>query len=410
MKIRTSIYKLLCTGMVILSVSCDSSNPAPEAIIKPLVVDAEVAASTNKFAFSLFQALQETVDSDNNIFVSPLSLHIALGMLVNGAVGTTADEIKKVLEVEGIPADQLNKAYTAYLKGLPEVDSKVHLDLANSLWYRKGVKVRRTYSDLLGSNFNAQISGEDFSNPATVKKINQWASDNTKGKIPKVIDQIDEEMVLFLMNALYFKGDWYSQFDKTNTKEADFKLENGTTKKVQMMFGVLPAYSVQTQGVSAVQLAYGGGEYVMTLLMPEDSTSLTDYLKAMDSNQWKEIKNNMRQSQVAVGLPRFGLEYEISLNGTLQKMGMPLAFTNNADFSGIFEDITAKVSYVKQNTFLQMDEKGTEAAAVTTIGMVVTSLPYVPRIVFDRPFALVISDKTTDSILFMGKIINPDSK
>lgn len=412
MKIRSQIYKVICTGLMLIAVSCDSSNPSPEAVVKPLKIDAEVASSTNEFAFSFFQTLQESADPAKNIFVSPLSLHIALGMLVNGAEGGTADEIRKVLKVEGINADKLNSAYAAYLKGLPEVDSSVDLHLANSLWYKNGIKVRQSYLNLLGTNFKAAIAAEDFSSPATVNKINQWASDNTNGKIPKVIESISSDQVLFLLNALYFKGDWYSKFDHKNTKEENFKQENGQTKKVQMMYGEHPAHFVQMEGVSGVRLGYGGGEFVMTLLMPDESTSLTDYLTSFNSSKWKSVQANLKKNQVFVGLPRFGLEYEVSLNTTLEKMGMPLAFSDQTDFSRMFENSMAKVSEVKQNTFLQIDEKGTEAAAVTTIGMVETSapMPYVPRIVFDRPFIMVISDKATDSILFMGKMVNPESK
>lgn len=412
MKIRNQIYSFLGATIVFAAVSCDSSNPDPLSTLKPLEVDPVVATSTNEFSFSFFQTLQETRPVSENLFVSPLSLHIALGMLVNGAAGETAEEIRTVLKVNTINEGQLNDAYATYLTGLPQVDPQVKLHLANSVWYRNGFQPEQTYLDLLNSKFDAKISGEDFTSPATLNKINQWASDHTMGKIPKVLDKLDNDLVMLLMNALYFKGDWYSQFDKSKTKEADFKLADGSTKKVQMMYGDHPGHAFSTKDAKGVRLAYGGGEYVLTLLMPDEHISLENYLKGLDREKWAGIQAGLQQNQMIIGLPRFQMDYDINLNSTLTKMGMPVVFSDNADFSGISESTDLKVSFVKQNTFLQIDEKGTEAAAVTTIGMVVTSMPAPVKLnmIFDRPFAMIISEKTSDSILFMGRIMNPDSK
>lgn len=410
MKRNNQIFKFIAAGMLLVASSCSSSNPTPETPLKPLVADPVVATQVNEFSFSFFQTLQETQKKNENIFVSPLSLHIALGMLANGANGETAEEIKRVLRVEGIDSQQLNKAYGDYLTGLPDIDPKVKLHLANSVWYRNSFNVRQSYIDLLGADFKAKISAEDFNDPLVVRKINQWASDNTMGKVPKVIENLDESLVMLLMNALYFKGDWSSQFDKNKTNEANFKLSDGSAKKVQMMFGEHPAKVFNDGNTQAVQLGYGGGEYVLTLLLPKENTSLDEYLKNFDSAEWKNIQKNLFERNVNVGLPRFGLEYKILLNSTLDKMGMPKAFTNAADFSKISEGGNLSVSFVKQDTYLQLDEKGTEAAAVTTIGVELTSTPQKFTIVFDRPFAMIISEKTSDSILFMGRIMNPDSK
>ncbi|RRA98554.1 serpin family protein [Larkinella rosea] len=375
-------------------------KPNPEARL--------FAQKTNDFSFDFLKTVNEQQKPNENIFVSPLSLHMALGMLLNGAGGSTADEMKKAMHLDGVSLADANQTYEFLMTGLPTADPKVTTKLANSLWYRNGFSVEPSYLDATKNTFNAQISGEDFSNPTPViNKINQWASDNTNAKIKKVITEIKGEQVLFLLNALYFKGDWKYQFETKNTFDSPFKLVSGSEKQVKMMTMTANLRHAFRPTYGAFELPYGDGTYSMTVLLPTANSSADAVINTLNATEWASLQETMQESKVAVGLPKFTLEYENTLNDELAKMGMATAFMDGADFSGISKGQGLKVSYVKQNTFVAVDEKGTEAAAVTSIGFEVTSAG--PSLFCDRPFVVLITEKGTGSVLFMGKIVNPET-
>ncbi|GAB3269410.1 serpin family protein [Larkinella harenae] len=397
--------------MLVTTAGCQNNDNSPNPNTGGLKSTPEARAfaqKTNDFSFDFLKRVNEQQKKDENIFVSPLSLHMALGMLLNGADGQTADEMKKAMHLQGVSTADANQTYEFLMQGLPTADPKVTTKLANSIWYRNGFSVAPSYLDATKKTFNAQISGEDFSNPAPViNKINQWASDNTNAKIKKVIQEIKDDQVLFLLNALYFKGDWKYQFDPKNTADASFKLVSGSDKTVKMMHmnaGIRHAFR-PTYG--AFELPYGDGTYSMTVLLPNESSSAEAVINSLNATEWADLQQAMKESKVAIGLPKFALEYEANLNDALSKMGMPTAFTDAANFSKISTTQGLKVSFVKQNTFVAVDEKGTEAAAVTSIGVEVTSMP--PSLICDRPFVVLITEKGTGSVLFMGKIVNPQT-
>ena len=284
--------------------------------------------------------------------------------------------------------------------------------MANSVWYRNGFQVENDFQDVLKQSFQADVNGVQF-NASTIDKINQWANDKTNGKIKKVIEQINDDHVMFLLNALYFKGDWKSTFDVKDTRDEAFKLEDGSQKQVKMMHVKSDFKVAQSADYSAVQLPYANGEFSMTLLIPTGNNTVGSVLSKLTAQEWSELQSTrLTTTGVEVGLPRFTFEYSARLNSTLQKLGMNKAFLNNAQFGKISSSTATKVDFVKQDTYLGIDEKGTEAAAVTSIGMVPTSAgPGVtPKIICDRPFALIISEQTSNTILFMGRMMNPESK
>ncbi len=373
---------------------------------KPVELSPQIAARTTDFAFEFFKKVQATQPATDNVFVSPLSLHMALGMLLNGAEGETAQQISKALKTEGVAQADLNQAYQALLEGLPRADPNVQLGLANSVWYRNTFQVEDNFLDVLKKSFKAQVAGLDFNDPNAKDKINAWASEQTKGKIKKVIDEVKQSDVFFLMNALYFKGDWKYQFDPNKTSDAPFRLADDSEKRVKMM-RVKESFKVtQRTEYAAVQLPYANGQFNLTLLIPNEQSSVEKVINGLDAATWNELQTTMREQQVSVGLPRFTLDYEIKLNAILKAMGMSQAFSDDARFGKISPTAGLFVSFVKQNTYLGIDEKGTEAAAVTSIGVGVTSVgpdPYV----CDRPFVLLISENTSKTILFMGRIMNP---
>ncbi|MCF2490571.1 serpin family protein [Dyadobacter sp. CY347] len=407
------IKVLLIPGIIASTIlSCTNDNPGPDNLpdpVFPVQVPARISEGTNEFSFNFLHTLQQTQAPDENLFVSPLSLHIALGMLLNGAEKETAEEILKALQMEGIPLTDLNNAYKTLLNDLPIADSKVSLGLANSLWYKSGFDVKPDFQSVLKNSFNAEATGLPFDNAAK-DKINQWASDKTNGKIKQVIEKIEPDHVMFLLNALYFKGDWKYQFDAKNTRDETFKLENGSGKPVKMMFAKSNFKTTSTETYSAVQLPYANGQFNMTVLVPKGQNTVDKMLASFNADDWERIRAGMPETNVEVGLPRFILKYSAQLKETLKEMGIQKAFTSGAELGKIHATAHLAVDFVKQDTYLGIEEKGTEAAAVTSIGIGLTSVGQNQQVICDRPFGLIISENTSNTILFMGRINNPESK
>ena len=401
----TSFATVLLTFML----SCAQDKNAPSPVEgRPINLSARVSGQTTDFAFALLKKIEASEPQGDNLFVSPLSLHIALGMLVNGAEGETKSELLQTLKADNLSTEELNTAYQVLLRDLPEADKNVTLAVANSMWSRKGLSVKKNFNDVLSTIFNSEIYTETFDS-GTVQKINQWASDNTNGKINKVIEQIDQSLVMFLMNALYFKGDWRYSFDKARTQDWNFRLHTGADKKVKMMFVESDLRCYGDTDFAAVELPYSSGQFNFTFFVPADGKSVNELIQQFDHEKWNTVQTGMGKIGIRAGLPKFTMEYEIQLKRALKQMGMNKPFTEAAEFSGI-SDAGLMVNFVKQNTFLAIDEVGTEAAAVTTIGVGVTSETG-PRplssIIADRPFFFVISENTSNTILFTGRITNP---
>jgi serpin B len=381
----------------------EADSVQPNQLLK--AIPATFADQTSEFAFDFLKKHNAAEKADKNYFVSPLSLHLALGMLANGADGKTKEELIKGL---GVSSDLVttNRIYKDLIDNLPNSDPKVTITIANSVWYRNKFSVEKTFLEILKASFNARTYPEDFSNSATVGKINTWASDNTNGKIKKVIDQIEPTHVLFLMNALYFNGDWKIPFKTENTKDASFAGISGT-KSAKMMNMTEKVKYTNRPNYQAIELAYGNGNYVMTILLPNEKSNVSYILNSLSGSEWKNFKTALSEQKVIVGLPKFTLEYETNLNIVLSNLGMPTMFSDFADLSKISPPAgKLKVGLMKQNTFVAIDEKGTEAAAVTTIGIELTSAPIMPEFICNRPFVFFISEKQSNTILFAGKIVN----
>ena len=394
----------IAATLFLIVASCNGSNSVtPNKQLQ--AIPASFSAQTSEFAFDFLKKHNAEEKADKNYFVSPLSLHIAMGMLLNGADGKTKEEIQTGLLLSSDLATT-NGIYKDLIDNLPNSDPKVTNTIANSVWYRNSFSVEKSFLDVLKTSFNAQTYAEDFTNTATVGKINTWASDNTNGKIKKVIEQIEPAHVMFLMNALYFKGDWKIPFKTENTRDESFAGTTGT-KSVKMMNMVEKVKYANRPEYQAVELAYGGGNYAMTILLPNAKTNVGNLVNTLSGTEWKNLNTALQEQKVVVGLPKFTLEYETNLNKVLSNMGMPTMFSDAADLSKIAAPAgKLKVGFVKQNTFVAIDEKGTEAAAVTTIGIEVTSVPIMPEFICNRPFLFIISEKQSNTILFAGKIVN----
>lgn len=395
---------LLCLSALIIFTTTNCSN-----VVTPIGEDIEIPAGfsdkTTAFAFDFWKELNAKEDKAKSYFVSPLSLHIALGMLLNGSDGQTKKEIQNVLKTNDLTDEELNTIYNELINGLPKADPKVTNTIANSVWQHNSFPVEEAFIKTLKQSFNAQHYTKDFGQPATLNEINKWASDNTNGKIKEILNEISADQVLFLINALYFKGDWKHQFDKKNTYKTTFS-GISASKETDMMQMTKELKYTATDSYQAVELPYGDDKYVMTVILPNDKAT-DNVVNGFSLTNWKELSGKLTEQKIVIGLPKFTMEYSKKLNDELITMGMPSVFSSSADLSKISPPAgRLKVGFVKQDTFLAIDEVGTEAAAVTTIGIEVTSVPNYPTVICNRPFLFTISERTSNTIMFVGKIVN----
>lgn len=392
---------------MISAVSCKKEPQGPKQP-KPIYLPEkanEVIAKSNGFGIDLFRVT--ALEADDNMMLSPLSASTALTMLLNGCNTQTYEQIQEMLGYKELTQEEINKTYKSLVGQLLTVDPEVELALANAVWYRQGFEVKPDYLSIMDSAFVAQIGALDFSDPSALKTINSWANDNTNGKIPKVLDEIDPDAVMFLMNALYFKGTWTYQFETTQTSVAPFHLENGNVVDVAMMRSLMPVKMYAGIDITAVELPYGRQNFSMIIILPNNS--LATYMPDFDNTDWTSITSALdaisEPDEAEMILPKFKFDYEKYLNDQLKSLGMLDAFDPYvADLSGI-SDADIYVDFVKQNTFVNVNEEGTEAAAVTTIGIKETSMPLTFTV--DKPFIFAIRERMTKTLLFIGKVEQP---
>jgi serpin B len=334
---------------------------------------------------------------------------MALGMTLNGARGETREAMEGVLEKQDLSPAEINDAYRGLIDLLEDLDPKVEVALANSIWYRESLPVRRAFIDTNRTHFDAEVAGLDFSDPGTADRINGWVNEETRGNIDEIVPaSIPKHVVMYLINATYFKGAWRTQFDPAKTDDGDFHLADGSTVSVPMMKrteDVNPPY-LRTEQFTAVDLAYGDSLYSMTALLPRKGSSVREVVDSLDAEMWTRVTEQMRPRGLShVKMPKFTLGYKKQLKDILTDLGMGVAFTDRANFRDI-ADTSLAISEVKHKTFLRVDEEGTEASGATSVGVgVVTSAP--PSVVFDRPFVLAIRENHSGTILFLGTVTNP---
>lgn len=390
-------------------VSCDKENVKAKREPKQLQMTEKSAAiiqQSNAFGIGLFKKIAE--DESGNLMFSPLSASTALTMLLNGCNGDTWTQINTMLGYEGMTQDEVNQAYISLINQLLTVDPQVQLAIANAVFYNQGFVVKEPFLNTMQTGFASEIAALDFSQPSALETINGWASDNTNGKIPKVLEEISGDARMFLMNALYFKGSWTGQFEADQTTDQDFYLEDGSTTQVKMMNGDIQSATFGANNFAALELTYGQANFSMVIMLPNQT--LSDFIAGFTEDNWLEMTTWFDQNQGIVerpvSMPKFKFSFEKQLNDQLSALGMVNAFVPGlADLSGI-SDADIYVDFVKQNTFIDVNEEGTEAAAVTTIGIVETSMP--AGFVVNRPFAFAIRERTTNTILFIGKVENPE--
>lgn len=373
-------------------------------------MDARLAAADNEFGINLFNQLQKQ-DKDKNVFLSPLSVAFALAMTYNGAVGETKAAMEQVLKFKGMNHAELNLASAALMNTLKTTDPQIEFAIANSLWARQGLKFNEAFLARNRQYFQAEIATLNFADPTAKNTINGCVSKNTNGKIPAIIDQIDAQKVLFLINAIYFKGQWQKKFDKALTQNEPFHLLGGSQKNMPMMSQSGKYQYLRGDKFQAVSLPYGKGGMNLYLFLPDEGSSLNEFLKGLSYEKWEQWMQSFRSTPGEIKIPRFKLDYDRSLNDALKALGMGIAFTEGrADFSGISEQHKLFISEVKHKAIVEVNEEGTEAAAATSVGIsrtsaIQTQQPF--RFIADHPFLMAIRDQQTGGILFMGAVVEP---
>ena len=376
-------------------------------------VDNSVASANTQFGFNLFNEIRKT-ESDKNIFISPFSISNALAMTLNGAAGETEQAMVNTLRLQGLSPESINAGYAGLHQILLTSDPKVTLTIANSLWARRGIPFKQDFLQRNTQFFGAEISTLDFNDPNASKTINAWVDASTNGKIQKIVgDDIDPFTVLFLINAIYFKGTWQTEFDPSKTRDGVFYLATGDEKQVPMMTrtGVYPYYENREEDFQGMSLPYGDGRMSMYIFLPGRESDLDVFLQNLNAESWENWISQFGEQEVLLKVPKFKLEYEKGLGDTLKALGMDVAFdASRADFSDMasLETLNGNlyIQKVLHKTFVEVNEEGTEAAAATSVAIGVKSLPPPPpQFIADRPFFFAIRDNETKTVLFMGIIV-----
>lgn len=366
-----------------------------------------VVTGSNAFAFGL---LREVVQADTaaSVFLSPLSASMALGMTMNGAVGPTLDGMRSALGFGNMPMADIDASFRSLIDLLRGLDGSVDFRLANSIWARQGFPFRQSFYDAARQYFDAETAELDFSSPGAAQTINNWVKDATAGKIPSIVDPaIPSDVVMYLINAVYFKGAWRDRFDAGQTRDGPFTRSNGTSATVKMMHRTGDIAYFATAGARGVVLPYGRDAYAMTVVLPEPGRTLKDLVATLDTATWNRWHDAARTTEVQLSMPRFTLTNDRFLNEPLAHLGMQRALTpTQADFTGMSPaGDRLYISKVRQKTFVDVNEEGTEAAAATSVEIGLTSAPVGP-VVFtvDRPFLVAIRERFSGTILFIGAI------
>lgn len=401
----------LTTALATAVLASCTSNVGPLDELPRNLTPAEqtVVSEANAFGLDLFGRLAAD-DREGNVFLSPLSAYMALGMVANGASGETLEGIRATLHQSGLDEAQANEAYRGLLDLLLTLDPKVDLEIANAIWYRLGLHVRSTFEEQSQRTFDAAVEGLDFADPASVDVINGWVRDRTRNRIDEIVSELPPELVMLLVNAVYFKGSWQTEFDVDRTHDAGFTLLDETVVNVPMMLrpDVEMLRYQRGDAFEAAELLYGNGAFVMTVIVPSGGAAPADLMASLDASTWDGWMNDFEEvaSFGQVLLPKFRIEWEEVLNDQLAAMGMSRAFSTSADLSRLFdEDQDLMISRVKQKSFVDVNEEGTEAAAVTSVGVGVTSAP--PGFRVDRPFVFAIRERFSGTVLFIGQVLDP---
>ena len=403
-------YSAIFLLSALLSFSCEKADPIQKETpqISLNKKSAEIIKADNDFGFELFKEVCDLAGG-KNLMISPLSTSYALGMTLNGANGTTRDAFRDVLHFGELTDQEVNESYFDLMGQLVTLDDQVQFSIANSIWYRLGYEVLEAFISTNQDYFDAAVEELDFSDPGAKDIINGWIEEKTNDKIKDMLDYIPSDAVMYLVNAIYFNATWKYRFDPEETFEDDFYLEGGGTHRCDFM-QVEGGFNYTSQAdFTAVELPYGDSAFSMLVLLPKPEVTIDDLLEALNAESWDSWMNQSYPANVLIQLPKFKYGFKSLLNDPLTDLGLGIAFTDVADFSRITPGGGLYISRVIHQTFIDVNEEGTEAAAATIVEILETSVPSGPvEIRADKPFLYMIRENSTGALLFMGKVGKPE--
>lgn len=408
----TVLMTLVALALLSLA-ACGDSPTTPGGTPEPITelpramtaAEQELVGAANTFGFDLLNVLAPD-HVGKNLFFSPLSASMALGMTLNGADGDTYAQMRDVLGFQGMDQAGINQAYATLLELLQDLDPAVTVEIANSVWHREGLGVDVDFLNRVRDSFDAEVDGVDFGDPATLDRINGWVDEKTHGTIDKLVDQLPAGLVMLLMNAVYFNGDWTEAFDPEHTAPGSFTTGGGAVVTADFMRREkAEVRGGEWQGHQVLELPYGGGAYVMTVLLPDVATSAPEVAAELDAQGWSALTGALGDREMDVHLPKFELEWTRTLNDDLRALGMEDAFMPGAaDFGRMIPGGGVWIDWVRQKSFVRVDEVGTEAAAVTGVAVVESAAPLFRA---DRPFVFAIRERLSGTLLFIGVVDDP---
>jgi len=386
----------------------DPSAPRPALTQLPRALTSSeqtVLTAANAYSFALWRTINDSLPADN-VFVSPLSVSFALGMTLNGANGTTYDEMRSALQFGNVNLAAVDSGYKSLIALLTSLDPSTTMQIANAIFYSQTFAFNSSFTQTVATYFDAEVKPRDFHDlQGTLTAVNAWASTKTNGRIPQVLDSVDPSAVMYLLNAIYFKGSWRERFDPAETHDGTFHAVRGD-QSVKLMHRQSKMLYAETSDYQAVDLPYGDSAFTMTVLLPKAGRSVESVAASLTPSAWQSLSASFSQHEVDLTLPKVTLSWKRELSGNMKALGMRAAFADGADFTRMSPLGNQLVmSILQQNTFVSIDETGTEAAAVTVGGISVTSAPSVTTVRVDRPFIFVIRERLSGTVLFMGKIV-----
>jgi serine protease inhibitor len=405
--LRGGLTAALLGRLCLDSYAAPRSSASARSVIKSS--PGNLRSANTGFAFNLLDQLAEE-EPGSNIFISPYSASTVLQMVATGAAGTTSTEMQEALGTLGIAPVALDEANRELGHTINNGDTNVVLNTANSVWYLNQFPIEWGFLKGNQDYFGAKVAGLDFTQPASADVINAWASDETHGKIDQIVTwPMDPSLKLLLANAVYFHGNWQNAFDSDYTAPGPFYLSGGGQESIPMMEQTTNFDYYATDSFQAVRLPYQGSNIAMYVFLPNPIVSLEDLLRTMSGQEWQQTVNTyFAEHPGTVVLPRFSVNYSVHLNDALQSLGMKTAFTDEADFSKI-SSVPLRISDVKQQAVIEVNEVGTVATAVTPVTITAKAVPPDPPFMMNvnRPFLYVIEDRQAATILFMGVMFAP---
>ncbi|MFH1700838.1 MAG: serpin family protein [Candidatus Zixiibacteriota bacterium] len=368
-----------------------------------------MVGSINSFGLKLFKKINNASANNKNLFISPLSVSYALGMAYNGAGGETKEAMASTLELPELSPIDINLCYKNMTQILGNLDEYVTFNIANSIWYRNGFPVKQSFLDINRQYFLATVRALDFNDPSSADTINTWVDINTNGKITNIINPpIDPLTMMYLINAIYFKGGWSLPFDPEFSFDMDFTREDGSDVPRTFMRADTSFNYTENDLFQAIELMYGDSAFSIVIILPLPEYTVNDIIAQLDTDAWAQWVSQLEDQTVYLKLPKFKFKYEIRPKQILAEMGMNIAFQPYAaDFTPIADINDLHISDIIHKTFVQLDEEGTEAAAVTVVAFGVTSIDPTPYMTINRPFLFAIRERVSGTILFIGKVADP---